>query len=103
MDTKSAPQNIQDAFLNTVRRERSTVTIYLISGTKLTGRIRSFDKFSILLESNAQEQLIFKHAISTIQHARRPSGELHRGGQVGAHETAHAEHPSTDAPERHES
>ena len=102
MDTRSAPQNIQDAFLNTVRRERSTVTIYLISGTKLTGRIRSFDKFSILLESNAQEQLIFKHAISTIQHARRPSGELHRGGQVGAQETAHGEQQPPDQPERHE-
>ena len=88
--------------MNTVRRERSTVTIYLISGTKLTGRIRSFDKFSILLESNAQEQLIFKHAISTIQHARRPSGELHRGGQVGTHEPAHGEH-AAEPQERHES
>ena len=102
MDQRSTPQNIQDAFLNTVRRERSTVTIYLISGTKLTGRIRSFDKFSILLESSAQEQLIFKHAISTIQHARRPSGELHRGGQAVTQEPAHGEH-STDPPERHES
>ena len=103
MDTKSAPQNIQDAFLNTVRRERSTVTIYLISGTKLTGRIRSFDKFSILLESNAQEQLIFKHAISTIQHARRPSGELPRGGAAAvSHEAAHPEH-APDSQERQES
>jgi host factor-I protein len=102
LDTRSTPQNIQDAFLNTVRRERSTVTIYLISGTKLTGRIRSFDKFSILLESNAQEQLIFKHAISTIQHARRPSGELHRGGQVGAQEPAHGEQ-AAEPQERHES
>jgi len=101
LDTKSSPQNIQDAFLNTVRRERSTVTIYLISGTKLAGRIRSFDKFSILLESNAQEQLIFKHAISTIQHARRPSGELQRGTPPASQET-HGEHAS-DAPERQES
>jgi host factor-I protein len=103
LDTKSAPQNIQDAFLNTVRRERSTVTIYLISGTKLTGRIRSFDKFSILLESNAQEQLIFKHAISTIQHARRPSGELPRAVPAGTQEAAaHGEH-NADQPERQES
>jgi host factor-I protein len=85
-----------------VRRERSTVTIYLISGTKLTGRIRSFDKFSILLESSAQEQLIFKHAISTIQHARRPSGEWPRGGQVGTHEPAHGEQ-AAEPTERHES
>jgi host factor-I protein len=76
VDTRPAPQNIQDAFLNTVRRERDTVTIYLMNGAKLTGRIKSFDKFSVLLESGTQEQLIFKHAISTIQHARRLSGEL---------------------------
>ncbi|MBC7911466.1 MAG: RNA chaperone Hfq [Pyrinomonadaceae bacterium] len=76
MDTKPALQNIQDAFLNTARRERSTVTIYLLHGAKLTGRIKSFDKFSVLLESGSQEQLIFKHAISTISLARRMSGEL---------------------------
>ncbi len=75
MDTKSTPQNIQDAFLNTVRREKDTVTIYLMNGAKLSGRIKSFDKFSVLLESGAQEQLIFKHAISTILHARRQTGE----------------------------
>jgi host factor-I protein len=74
-EAKSPPQNIQDAFLNTVRREKTTVTIYLLSGAKLLGRIRSFDKFSVLLESGSQEQLIFKHAISTISQARR-TGEL---------------------------
>ena len=77
MDTKATPQNIQDAFLNTVRREKDTVTIYLMNGAKLTGRIRSFDKFSVLLESGSQEQLIFKHAISTISQTRRATGELH--------------------------
>ncbi len=76
METKPTPQNIQDAFLNTVRRERSVVTIYLMHGAKLTGRIKSFDKFSMLLESGAQELLIFKHAISTISHTRRASGDL---------------------------
>jgi host factor-I protein len=81
VDTKATPQNIQDAFLNTVRREKDTVTIYLMNGAKLTGRIRSFDKFSVLLESGSQEQLIFKHAISTIQHARRPAGE-HRSSHA---------------------
>jgi len=59
-------QNIQDGFLNSARKERLQVTIYLLSGVKLTGRIRSFDKFSVVLESNSQEQLIFKHAISTV-------------------------------------
>lgn len=75
-DGKPAPQNIQDAFLNTVRREKTTVVIYLVNGAKLTGRIRSFDKFSILLESGALEQLVFKHAISTISQSRRGSGDL---------------------------
>src|SRR5260370_16570234 len=66
METKPA-QNIQDSFLNNARRDKSPITIYLLSGVKLTGRIRSFDKYSVVLEtSNNQEQLIFKHAISTV-------------------------------------
>ena len=85
MDTKSTPQNIQDAFLNTVRREKDTVTIYLMNGAKLTGRIRSFDKYSVLLESASQEQLIFKHAISTIQHARRQQAGEHRPPHASEH------------------
>lgn len=59
-------QNIQDGFLNSARKERTLVTIYLLSGVKLSGRIRSFDKYSVVLESSSQEQLIFKHAISTV-------------------------------------
>ncbi len=59
-------QNIQDGFLNALRKEKTTVTIYLVSGVKLTGRIRSFDKYAVVLESGSQEQLIFKHAISTV-------------------------------------
>lgn len=69
MDSKPA-QNIQDTFLNTVRKDKSAITIYLVSGVKLTGKIRSFDKYSVLLENNAQEQLIFKHAISTVVSTR---------------------------------
>lgn len=66
MENKPATQNIQDTFLNSARKERSNITIYLMSGVKLTGRIRSFDKYSVVLETNNQEQLIFKHAISTV-------------------------------------
>jgi len=66
METKPAQQNIQDSFLNTARKERQNITIYLVSGVKLTGRIRSFDKYSVVLEASNQEQLIFKHAISTV-------------------------------------
>ncbi|HYH86406.1 MAG TPA: RNA chaperone Hfq [Pyrinomonadaceae bacterium] len=91
MDTKTSPQNIQDAFLNTVRREKDTVTIYLMNGAKLSGRIRSFDKFSVLLESGPQDQLIFKHAISTIQHARRPFSD-HRPPHGSEHTTDPGDH-----------
>ena len=79
MDSNKPAQNIQDSFLNTARKEKTNITIYLLSGVKLTGRIRSFDKYSVVLETNNQEQLIFKHAISTVAmgrsahpHADRP-------------------------------
>jgi host factor-I protein len=70
-------QNIQDSFLNTARKDKTVITLYLLSGVKLTGRIRSFDKYSVVLETNNQEQLIFKHAISTVvmnkpSHGDRP-------------------------------
>jgi len=65
METKPA-QNIQDSFLNNARKDKIVVTIYLMSGVKLSGRIKSFDKYSLVLETNNQEQLIFKHAISTV-------------------------------------
>jgi host factor-I protein len=75
MEAKPAQQNIQDSFLNTARKERHNITIYLVSGVKLTGRIRSFDKYSVVLETSNQEQLIFKHAISTVVISR--SAHLH--------------------------
>lgn len=86
MDSKPA-QNIQDTYLNTVRKDKTPITIYLVSGVKLTGKIRSFDKYSVLLENNNQEQLIFKHAISTVvsnravMHEHRPS---HAPGPLAA-------------------
>src|SRR5204862_7999236 len=76
MDNKPA-QNIQDSFLNTARKDRLNITIYLVSGVKLTGRIRSFDKYSVVLEANAQEQLIFKHAISTVVMGRTAAHAAH--------------------------
>ena len=76
METKPAQQNIQDSFLNTARKERHNITIYLVSGVKLTGRIRSFDKYSVVLETSNQEQLIFKHAISTVVMARGAHGHV---------------------------
>jgi host factor-I protein len=74
MENKPA-QNIQDSFLNTARKDKTQITIYLLSGVKLTGRIRSFDKYSVVLETNNQEQLIFKHAISTVVMSKGHHGD----------------------------
>ena len=86
MESKPA-QNIQDTFLNTVRKDKSPITIYLVSGVKLTGKIRSFDKYSVLLENNSQEQLIFKHAISTVV-----------SGRASAHIDSRSERSQSAAP-----
>jgi host factor-I protein len=72
MSTDKPAQNIQDSFLNNARKEKGVITIYLLSGVKLSGRIKSFDKYSLVLETNNQEQLIFKHAISTVVTMRAP-------------------------------
>ncbi len=69
---KQAAQNIQDAFLNSARRERAGVVIHLLQGATLSGRIKSFDKFSVLLDVGGPDTLIFKHAISSISQDRRP-------------------------------
>ncbi len=68
---KASPQNIQDAFLNSSRREKLSVLVHLLHGATLSGRIKSFDKFSVLLDDGTQDVLIFKHAISTISLARK--------------------------------
>tara|TARA_A100001037_G_C14982985_1_gene558955 strand:+ start:441 stop:722 length:282 start_codon:yes stop_codon:yes gene_type:complete len=65
-------QNVQDIFLNNVRKQRVPVTIFLVNGVKLQGSIAWFDNFSIILKRESQTQLIYKHAISTIM----PSDEL---------------------------
>jgi host factor-I protein len=90
MEAKPAQQNIQDTFLNTARKERHNITIYLVSGVKLTGRIRSFDKYSVVLETSNQEQLIFKHAISTVVISRAAHAHMEsRPAPVASHtETA---------------
>jgi host factor-I protein len=96
MENKAA-QNIQDTFLNTARKERSNLTIYLLSGVKLTGRIRSFDKYSVVLETNNQEQLIFKHAISTVTMGRSSHGHTERAASA-AIAPAHGDSASAPAP-----
>ena|SRR5271170_7206280 len=98
MDNKPA-QNIQDTFLNTVRKDKTPITIYLVSGVKLTGKIRSFDKYSVLLENNSQEQLIFKHAISTVVSNRSVIHSEHRLPMGAGSSTGIAAPPTSTSPE----
>lgn len=67
MNDKDSRTNLQDQFLNTLRRERTQVSVFLVNGIKLTGRIDSFDQFVVHLKGHDQAgQMVFKHAISTI-------------------------------------
>ena len=93
-------QNIQDSFLNNARKDKTAITLYLLSGVKLSGRIKSFDKYSLILETNNQEQLIFKHAISTV--VTMKTGHAYAAGSSQtAHSSAASQHtgeaPRSDA------
>ena len=59
-------QNLQDLILNQARRDRSMVTVFLMNGFQLHGVVRGFDSFTLVLDSEGKQQLIYKHAISTI-------------------------------------
>jgi host factor-I protein len=59
-------QNLQDLFLNSVRKQKNSLTIFLVNGVKLTGVVTSFDNFCVLLRRDGHSQLVYKHAISTI-------------------------------------
>lgn len=60
------PQYLQDVYLNQLRRERAVVTMFLMNGFQMHGIIRAFDGFTVVLEADGRQQLIYKHAISTI-------------------------------------
>ena len=68
MDSEAG--GIQNEYFNRARKERALVTVFLANGKRLIGRIRAFDKFTILLETHHGDQMIFKHAISTVGPAR---------------------------------
>lgn len=68
--TASAAPNIQDVFLNYARRERLNVTIQLMAGESLEGRIKNFDRFAVIVEVAGADHMIFKHAIATIRTPR---------------------------------
>ena len=59
-------QNLQDAFLNQVRRDRTNLTVFLMNGFQMHGIIRGYDGFTVVLDSDGRQQLIYKHAISII-------------------------------------
>ena len=76
------PPNVQDSFLNHARRERVNVTVYLVNGAKLSGRIKNFDRFAIILESGGVDQMLFKHAVSTISGNRQFGNYMNLDGVV---------------------
>ena len=63
------PENLQDRFLNQARKDRTMLTLFLMNGFQLRGTIQSFDQFAVLVLSEGRQNLIYKHAISTIQPA----------------------------------
>ncbi len=75
-------QQLQDPFLNALRRERIPVSIFLVNGIKLQGKIQSFDQFVILLE-NTVNQMVYKHAISTVVPARAVNFQGVQGSEEG--------------------
>ncbi len=64
--SKSMSMNLQDVFLNKLRRDRVPLTIYLTNGFQLKGIIKGFDNFVIVIETDGKQQVVYKHAISTI-------------------------------------
>lgn len=58
--------NLQDAFLNQVRKEKAPVTIFLVNGFQIKGMVKGFDNFTVIVEMDQKQQLVYKHAISTV-------------------------------------
>lgn len=67
----SKAQNLQDAYLNEARRKAVPITVFLVNGFQMRGTVSGFDNFTLALESDGRQQLIYKHAISTIAPSRR--------------------------------
>jgi host factor-I protein len=69
--------NLQDSFLNQVRKENVPVIIYLVNGFQLRGSVKGFDNFTVIMENEGKQQLVYKHAISTITPFRPLGSNLH--------------------------
>lgn len=72
-DAKAGPPNIQDVFLNYVRREKLVVAIRMMDGSELEGRIKNFDRFALILDQGGTDHMVFKHAIAAIKTPRAVS------------------------------
>ncbi|RGS74556.1 MULTISPECIES: RNA chaperone Hfq [unclassified Mitsuokella] len=73
--------NLQDSFLNQVRKENIAVTIHLVNGFQIKGNVKGFDNFTVVLESMGKQQMVYKHAISTITPARPVKGTVVATGE----------------------
>jgi host factor-I protein len=78
--TTEKNQNVQEVFLNHLRKNKTPVTVFLVNGVKLQGIVTWFDNFSVLLRRDAHSQLVYKHAISTVM----PMGPIQLQEQDGA-------------------
>lgn len=75
--------NLQDSFLNQVRKENMPVVIYLVNGFQLRGSVKGFDNFTVIIENDGKQQLVYKHAISTITPFRPLTANVHQNQTPG--------------------
>lgn len=97
----SKPHSLQDPFLNQLRKEGVPVNVYLVNGIKLTGQIEAFDQFVIVLR-NASSQMVYKHAVSTVQPGRRfhlPRYDENEAGEAQSSDEAMARAAEADEEE----
>ncbi len=78
LEPRSAEANIQDGFLNHARREKLTVTVRMMDGSELEGRIKNFDRFAIVLDHAGADHMIFKHAIAAITTSKPAASDFSR-------------------------
>ena len=90
--TTEKSQNVQDVFLNHVRKNKTPVTVFLVNGVKLQGIITWFDNFCVLLRRDAHSQLVYKHAISTVMPAQPI--QLFEGGKEDGRTLSRSETPA---------
>ncbi len=91
------PYKLQETFLNTARKQRIRVSIYLVNGIRLQGRIRSFDTYTILLDDGRNQTLVFKHAITTIIPSERIELKFLGGEEQQTQEENQNQEPDVNA------